>query len=302
MNKQKLLILIAMFSFLGVESFLLGIAQPQKVQVAKTTQVTDRHEMSNPGVLIGKLYRGGNAAELFDFTAEFRVKKNLSGKDTKDPSDLQNFIQGKIYFKAPNKLRVDSSFATHAMLNSEQFVLIRDGTTEWLFKNGMDYPMKKRSDTQESSSYLPFRFQLYDGGDWEYVFLGQENKEGRLIYVIGIVSDKDPDREIKKVWVDAQYLVPVKLQYKVEKWVSVRENMIIQNDEVVVVKKKKQITVEQVYKNIRQTSDGRWIPTQMELYQNGTLMQVVYYDKVGVNFQLPDTLFAPQQNSSSMLQ
>ena len=101
--------------------------------------ITDRKEQINPATLMARLYRGGNTPELLDFTAEFRVKKNISGKETQSPAALENFIKGKIYFRTPNKLRVDSSVVISDMMFGEEFVVIRDGTTEWIFKNKYDY-------------------------------------------------------------------------------------------------------------------------------------------------------------------
>lgn len=256
-----------------------------------------RKEQITSSVLLSRLYRGGNTPNLVDFMAEFRVKKNLAGKETQDPSALQDFLKGKIYFKTPDKLRVDSVLTVSDMLHGEGFVLISNGENQWIFKNGIDFPLKKGSDPRESSAYLPFYFQHYDEGKKECVLLGEENMSGRIAYVIGIVSPEDAGRDVKKVWVDSQYLVPIRIEFPAYKWRKVRENMVLHDKEYVAVKKKETVKVKLLYKNIRQTSDGRWLPTQIETYEDDVLIQVVYYDKVAVNFNLPDTLFSPQNTS-----
>lgn len=288
---------------LTIVLFLFMLFSPCHYLFSETnnTAITNRKEKINPTTIMARLYRGENTPELLDFTAEFRVKKNVSEKETQTPSALEDFLKGKIYFKAPNKLRVDSSITVSDMMFGENFVVIRDGATEWIFKNKFDFPLKKRSDPQESSSYLPFYFQKYNRDLKRHcVVLGHEYYIGRPVYVMGMTSEEDPDRDVVKVWIDLGYMVPVKVERPIWKVLINKEYVTVENKKS-IIERKKMIKVKNtvLYKNIRQTSDGRWLPTQIESFENDILMQVVYYDKVAVNFQLPDTLFAPQGSASS---
>ena len=295
MIKKQIVLIIIIFLWVAL--------YPVYCLVSKTKKAvfTDRKEQLNPTTIIARLYRGENTPELLDFTAEFRVKKNVSEKETQEPAALEDFLKGKIYFKAPNKLRVDSSITVSDMFFGENFVVIRDGATEWIFKNKFDFPLKKRSDPQESSSYLPFYFQKYTRDlKRHYVLLGHEYYAGRPVYVMGMTSEEDPDRDVVKAWIDLGYMVPVKVERPIWKVMITKEYVTVENKKSIIERKKMIKTKNTIlYKNIRQTSDGRWLPTQIESLENDVLMQVVYYDKVAVNFQLPDTLFAPQGSVSS---
>lgn len=229
--------------------------------------------------IVQRLYRGADQVkEVEDLSVVFTLKKNLQSKDAKDESGMDIFSKGKIFFKKPNKLRVETTIMAPGLgLNfGTQIIRIRDGTTFWQFVSGVEYAIKKRSDERTPFHLLPYNLQTYpqDVGR-EYTLLGQETIQKRPAYVVGITNKFDPEKALVKLWVDRERWVPLKM-------------------EITRVREGKQLKTLTLYKNIGETKDHRFLPQRLDYYEGGRLSDIMIYEQIGVNYGIPDTLFAPE--------
>lgn len=185
----------------------------------------------------------------------------------------------RVYYKFPNRLRVDSVlYEPGTNLDGKQFIIIRDGANMWMFSSMGQYPLKKGADTQEPTLHLPFSLQKYpqDAND-DYTLVGNDQFEGIPVKVVQIQNPARPDLSTK-VWIDPVRRVPLQLIKKVKGEGSSGP-----------VEKKV------IYRDIKQQEDGRYLPMRLEIYVDQVLRQARVYRAAKVNAGLQDSLFEPMK-------
>ncbi len=185
----------------------------------------------------------------------------------------------RVYYKFPNRLRVDTVFhEPGTQLDGKQAVIIRDGSNMWMFISMGQYPVKKGADTQQPSLQLPFSLQKYphDAND-DYKLVGSESFEGIPVKVVEISNPEHPELPTR-VWIDPARRVPLQLVVKVKGEASSGPG-------------EKKV----VYRDIKQLEDGRYLPMRLEIYVDQVLRQARVYRGVKVNAGLQDSLFEPMK-------
>ncbi|MEW6281027.1 MAG: hypothetical protein AB1758_20605 [Candidatus Eremiobacterota bacterium] len=186
----------------------------------------------------------------------------------------------RIYYKYPNRLRVDTVFYDPgSQLDGKQAVIIRDGTNMWMFVSMGQYPVKKGADTQQPSLHIPFSLQKYpQDANNDYAVTGSETLEGIPVKVVQIGSPQRPQQQTR-VWIDPARRVPLQLVMK------------LPGDKATDPVQEKKV----IYRDIKQLEDGRYFPTRLEIYVNQVLRQARVYRGVKVNAGLQDSLFEPMK-------
>jgi len=229
--------------------------------------------------LVDHLFVTSNQLPIQDIMIELDVSRTTL-TNSGSSGVLQPASRDKIFFKKPNKLRVDSvTIAPGDPTDGKQAIIIRDGINRWMYVSAGQYPVKKGPDEPSASLMLPFNLQIYQQDlNREYVILGKESVGGIPTDVVGIVNPSSPEQMVK-VWIDRSRWVPLKLEMRrVSRSSSEKDKPSFQRI---------------LYKEIIQLKDGRWIPFVIEYYENEVLEKVVVYRAVAVNVGLQDNLFKP---------
>lgn len=226
--------------------------------------------------IVDSLYCGGGLAPINDLIVEM----DCTDLDEKS-QQLQPSSKDKIYFKAPNKLRVDSIIQDPGgPLDQRQSIIIRDGVTMWHYLSTGQYPVKKKPDVPSPTANLPFNIQRYPIDETKSYEFGQQRLiEGVQTQEIVVKNPQDPKDE-RHVFVDVARAVPMLMEYT-------RYN----GDKGV------RVTVE--YGSIAKLSDGRFFPFLIKIYHDGKLDRVRAYKGVVVNAGLDDSFFS---HMGSMMQ
>lgn len=196
--------------------------------------------------------------------------------------NLRLASKDKIFFKRPNKLHVQTIIIDPgAPMDGREFTIIRDGVNRWMFVSTGEYPTKKGADEPSPSSLLPFHLQVYpQDASKQYTLVSRADKTfGTPAEVVRIADPSNPKASVT-VWIDRS------------RWVPLAQEVAIPSSrpgEPDVVKRI-------VYKDIRQLKDGRFFPFKLEVYEGGTLRKALTYKGVGINENLPDTLFEPMNH------
>lgn len=218
--------------------------------------------------IIDALYCGKGLAPIRDLIVE------LECTDINEQSgQLQLASKDKIYFKSPNKLRVDAVIQDPGgPLDQRQAIIIRDGVTMWHYLSTGQYPVKKKPDTPSPTANLPFNIQRYPIDETKSYEFGQQRLiEGVQTREIIIKNPQDAKDE-RHVFVDVAREVPMLMEYT-------RED----GD------KSTRVTVE--YGSITKMSDGRFFPFLIKIYNDGKLEKVRAYKGVVINAGLDDSFF-----------
>jgi len=184
----------------------------------------------------------------------------------------------KIYFKAPNKIRVDTVISDPGgALDRRASIIIRDGTTVWNYTSTGQYPVKKKQDEPSAPLNIPFNVVRYPQDvDKVYTIMGTEMVDEVNTTVVKITNNLNLSEEVN-VWIDRTRNVPLKLTLK-------RKG-----------DKGEDINKRVLYKDIRKTKDERFFPFKMEIYVNEKIQRVVVYTALAINCGVDPTLFAPME-------
>ena len=253
MHLQKCLTKIAALS-LG--AILLVTSAAQAAGNSKAKQVIDG------------LYCFGNRPAIRDLIIEMDCTNN-----DEQTGQLTPASKDKIYFKAPNKLRVDATIIDPGgPMDQRQSIIIRDGVTMWHYLSTGQYPVKKQPDSSSPTANMPFGLQRYPIDDTKnYEFGGQKTIEGVQGQEIVITNPQD-DGDKHVVCVDMKRRVPLRHDYT-----------RTDGDKHIA------ITVE--YSAITALSDGRYFPFLLKIYEDGKLQKVRAYRGVSLNVGLDDSFF-----------
>lgn len=230
---------------------------------------------------IDRLYMAGGVMPVEDMIIQLEVS-SLSQSGSSAGGVLQPSSTDKVFYKRPNKLRVNSVIIDRGgPMDGKQVVIIRDGVNKWMYVSMGQYPVKKGADEPEGTSNLPFNIQTYpQDSAREYITVGNEDIDGYMTDVIRIVNPARPDLTIT-VWVDRTRCIPLK--------VIKQRTETAKQGSVQVIKKI-------LYKDIKQLKDGRWMPFMLEIYENDVLQSVVVYKAISINVGLQDDLFMPMKD------
>lgn len=241
--------------------------------------------------LVDHLYVTGGQLPINDMMIVMDIYNLVEGEGGA-PSMMQQISRDKVFFKAPNKLRVDSLITDkNTPLQGKLITIIRNGVMRFMYISLGEFPIKKEKDTPTPSSLVPFNIQKYPSDTaFKYVYLGNETINNKKIETVGIIKPEvDPRENLVKVWIDTDKWIPVKVEMK-------KVVKITQKDE-----EGKEQKVEKVFSKViayeepQQLKDGRWMPFVLKIYFAGELISKVVYSQVGVNAGLQDDLFEPMK-------
>lgn len=239
------------------------LVQPGHASDVSARQILDHLYMSN-----------GQPIEDMMIEAEFsRLKSGDSS------GNLRLASRDKLFFKRPNKLRDDATLVEPGtLLDGTTRTVIRDGSNVWMFVSLSPRPLKHMADTPTESILLPYFLQRYpEDADKDYILVGRQAVDGVPCEVVR-VSNPDTPQDVTTIWVDTHRWVPLKTEHSVPG------------------KHSHQPTVKSViYRDIRQTADGRWFPLHLEIYQDDVLNTLAVYTALSINTGLQDDLFAPME-------
>lgn len=227
--------------------------------------------------VIDRLFQVSGQMPVNDMVIELE-ESYASGGQGSGASSLTPGGKDKIYFKSPNKIRVDSVISDPGgTLDQKTMIIIRDGNMAMNYLANGQYPVKKKPDEPSAPLNIPFGIVHYrQDVDKTYSVTGNESVDGVNTTVIKIVSPSGPVFE-QTVWIDKTRCVPLKMLVTVQG------------------SKNDKITKKVLYKDIGKTKDGRFFPMRIEVYQGEELSRVLVYKALAINSGLDDELFAPMQ-------
>lgn len=221
-----------------------------------------------PRQLLENLYTASGAMPIRDLVVE------LECADTDSASgSLTLSSKDKIYYKYPNKLRIDALIQDPGgPMDQKQMIVIRDGTTCWQYVSMGQYPVKKVPDTPKPTLNLPFGIQKYSIDNVrQYAGAGAKDINGVNAVAVKITNPQD-SKDVRTVYVDTKRNCPVRL-------------------EQTRAEKSGPVNVRVDYKNIKQLPDKRFFPFTIEIYENNTLVKIRTCKGVQANVGLNDSLF-----------
>jgi outer membrane lipoprotein-sorting protein len=237
--------------------------------------------------LLDNLYFVKQGGPIKDMVIELEDYTPIS-RGEGSSSVMQIYSKDKVLFKTPNKLRVDMVIMDpNDPMTGRQITIFRDGVNHWMYVSTGQYPVKKGADEPSATNDIPFNLQTYSVDlNKEHVLVGEEMYEGVTAKVVRIVDPSNLEL-LTTVWIDPAKCVPL----KVEKRLSSTSGGS---------KKDKEKGVEGgftriLYKDVKQLSDGRWMPFRLEIYKNNILASLKIYKKLAINVGLDDNLFEPME-------
>lgn len=259
----------AVFSSLVLSQHGLAVGAPDPA-TRSSPQAAAKN--GDPRALVDSLYTVAGKLPIRDLVVELD-SSDASG----DTGNLVPSGKDKIYYKFPNKLRVDSVIRDPGgPLDGIQSIIIRDGTNCWHYVSMGQYPVKKQPDTPSATLALPFNIQRYpEDGARKYEMAGSETVDGVRTDVVRITNPNSP-QDVRTVYIDRNRNVPLRLELQ-------------QPGE----KGGPAVTTRVDYKDVRKLEDGRYFPFSIEVHEGSVLQKVRVYKGVKVNVGLQDNLFEP---------
>lgn len=227
--------------------------------------------------LVDHLYIVAGQLPIQTLIVEMEVSEPINANEP--GGNLRPASRDKIFFKQPNKLHVDSIFIDPGgPFDGKQFTIIRDGVNSWMFVTSGEYPVKKGADDPSPTSWLPFHIQVYaDDASKLFSLIARADKTFGLPADVVRVTDPLTSKPTATVWIDRS------------RWVPLAQEIVVPSTKPGTDDAVKRI----LYKDIRQLPDGRFFPFKIEIFKGGALVGTGTYKAVGVNENLPDSLFEP---------
>lgn len=191
-------------------------------------------------------------------------------------SETNSFALGskdKIYYKYPNKLRIDSIINDPGgPMDQKEAIIIRDGVNAWHYISMGQYPVKKALDIPSGTLNLPFNIQKYPiDANKNYTIKGKKVINGIETVEIYIENPQD-ENDNKTVYIDTKRQVPLRLDAL---RISDKEKVLIRVD----------------YSEIEKLSDGRWFPKKIDIFENDVHKKMRVYKGMQANCGLDDSMF-----------
>lgn len=218
--------------------------------------------------MLNHLYINAGQMPISDFVIELEEMGSTGG------SSMSLNSRDKMYFMAPNKIRVDAVISDPGgPLDGKNVILIRDGINAWQYLSTGQYPVKKKLDEPSPPLNIPFGIVRYPQDvDKKYSVAGKETVEGVQCTKILIQG-----KEEITVWIDTNRWIPLKQLIKVPG------------------KDGKSTTKTALYKDIGTTKDGRYFPMKIEVYTDDALTRLVVFKGVAINAGIKETMFEPME-------
>lgn len=218
--------------------------------------------------LVEQLYAPAGVMPLRDLVVELECY-DLS-------KESNQFVLGstdKVYYKYPNKLRIDAVINDPGgSMDQKEAIIIRDGVNVWNYISMGQYPVKKALDQPSGTLNLPFYVQKYPiDASKKYTVKGKKEIDGVSTYEVLIETPQDPN-DTKTVFIDAQRRVP--LRYDLTR-----------------ISDKEKILVRVQYKEITKLPDGRFFPKKIEIFENDVNTKIRVYTGLQTNCGLDDSMF-----------
>ncbi|MCS7244124.1 MAG: hypothetical protein RMJ36_05275 [Candidatus Calescibacterium sp.] len=213
---------------------------------------------------------------------EFRAQESSNSRAAKE-EDVPLIGQGKIFYKAPYFVRIETEFLFHPSLQGSKLITVKDGKNVAIFKEDFIKPLKVDPDNRYPLiTNFPFLYLLkYEEMEKvlypvvvAYEDIGSGELKGRKVAVISVI-DKTKMYERYRIYIDTQSYFPVKtVFYPFEKDKN---------------------GIEVIYKGFSYVADGRvWAKKVMIYYFNQKskyLAWVLYLNNISINVGLIDDLF-----------
>jgi len=232
---------------------------------------------NDPRKLVEELYTSQGTLPIKDMM----IVLDVNSSDTRYGGEgiLQPSSHDKIFFKSPNKLRVDSVLVDPGgPHDGQQVVVIRDGVNCWMYVSQGEYPVQKKADEPIPPTQVPFNLMQYpQDSARQYEMVGQETLDNVQTQVVRVLNPAYPGM-IYTVWIDPARRVPLKLERQ-----EPNDKGNPGQTEITTV----------VYRDIRPLQDGRNMPFALDIYKNQQLVRVVVYQAIDINRGLEDSLFEP---------
>ena len=179
----------------------------------------------------------------------------------------------KIYYKYPNKLRIDAVINDPGgPMDKKEAIIIRDGINVWHYISMGQFPVKKALDQPSGTLNLPFNIQKYPiDASKKYTVKGTKTIDGVETAEILIENPQD-ENDTKTVYIDTKRQVPLRL-------------------DLIRISDKQKILVRVDYKEIAKLKDGRYFPKKIEIYENDVHKKMRLYKGLEINCGLDDSMF-----------
>ncbi len=240
--------------------------------------------------LKGMYNEGGKYATINDMVIDYEFRAQ-EGKDIRSAKeeDIPLIGQGKIFYKSPYYLRIETEFLFHPSLQGTKLITIKDGEKSFIFKEDFIKPLKIEKDPRYPLLVnFPFLYLLrYEEIEKmlhpvvvAYEDIGSGELKGRKVAVISVI-DKSKMYERYRIYLDTQTYFPVKtVFYPFEK---------------------DKDGIEVIYRNFSYVGDGRIWPQKILIYYFNSkkkyLAWVVYFKNISINVGLGEDVFQTNTNT-----
>jgi len=198
--KRKILLIIFYFIYFSVTNVVFG-------NTAKS-------------YLNGMYKEGGKYKSIEDIVLEYELKAEDKYKVSKE-EDLKLIAQGKIFYKYPYFLRIETEFLFHPSLQGQKLVTIKDGEEKAIFKEDFVKPLLLQKDERYPLiTNFPFlgllKYKEVEDVLYPVVVayenIGSGELKGKQVAIISII-DKSQLYERYRIYLDTQTYFPLKIIY-----------------------------------------------------------------------------------------
>lgn len=215
---------------------------------------------------------------------EFRGQEDKKLKSLKE-EDIPLIGQGKIFYKYPYLLRIETEFLFHPSLQGTKLITIKNGINVVIFKEDFIKPLSVKPDNRYPLLVnFPFLYLLkYEEMDnilypvvVAYEDIGSGELKGTHVAVISII-DKTKIYERYRIYLDTKTYFPVKT--------------------IFFPFEKDKDGIEVIYKEFSYVADGRVWPKKVLIYyfnldkKTKYLSQVIYLNNISINVGLTNDIF-----------
>jgi len=168
----------------------------------------------------GMYKEGGKYSSINDMILEYELKGQQDKKPSKE-EDLPLIAQGKIFYKYPYLLRIETEYLFHPSLQGEKLITIKDGESKAIFKEDFVKPLLLQKDERYPLLVnFPFLWLLrYEEMEKilypvvvSYENIGSGELKGRQVAIISVI-DKSQLYERYRIYLDTRTYFPLKIVY-----------------------------------------------------------------------------------------
>ena len=222
--------------------------------------------------LIEQLYAPAGVMPIRDLIAEIECHDFST-----ESNAFQLLSNDKVYYKYPNKLRIDAIINDPGgPMDKKEAIIIRDGINVWHYISMGQYPVKKALDQPSGTLNLPFGIQKYSvDASKKYSIKGKKVINDVETIEVFIENPQD-ENDTKSVYIDTKRNVPLRL-------------------DLTRISDKEKILVRAQYSNVQKLPDGRYFPCQIDIFENDVHKKIRNIKAVQMNCGLDDSMFNQMQ-------